>query len=226
VEQARQQYESALPILLANLQTAYGSEFADIQTMADVQKLAAEDPIRYSRWDAQQKQIAGAHQEVLAAQQRQHTESRQRLAQFVADQNQRFEDKAPEFKDKATRDKQTKVAVEVLTDLGFKDNELGQLYRGEANLSLHDHRLQLLIRDAVRYRESVSSKAEAAAKLAQQKKPIPQVQRPGTSASTRGGADHKAEIQALQKQLDGAHGVQAIRLARQLQQAKRAAAGR
>jgi hypothetical protein len=42
VEQARQQYESALPILLSKLQTSYAGEFADIQSVADVQRLATE----------------------------------------------------------------------------------------------------------------------------------------------------------------------------------------
>ena len=66
VEQARQQYEAALPILLENLQGAMAGEFADIKTMADVQKMASEDWPRYIRWDAQQKQIAVVKQELSA----------------------------------------------------------------------------------------------------------------------------------------------------------------
>ena len=71
VEQARQQYEAALPILLENLQGAMAGEFADIKTMADVQKMASEDWPRYIRWDAQQKQIAVVKQELSAAEARQ-----------------------------------------------------------------------------------------------------------------------------------------------------------
>jgi hypothetical protein len=71
VEQSRQQYESALPILMQNLQSAMAGEFSDIQTMADVQKLANEDFPRYVRWDAQQKQLAAVQQEIQAAQSRQ-----------------------------------------------------------------------------------------------------------------------------------------------------------
>src|SRR5262245_11223331 len=49
VEQARQQYESALPILMENLQAGYNGEFADIKSWADVQKMQSEDFLRYQR---------------------------------------------------------------------------------------------------------------------------------------------------------------------------------
>src|SRR5262249_31959780 len=42
-EQARQQYETALPLLLQTLQSQQAGEFADIKTMADVERLARED---------------------------------------------------------------------------------------------------------------------------------------------------------------------------------------
>ena len=202
VELARQQYENALPILLSNLQTSYGNEFADIQSMADVQKLATEDPIRYTRWDAQQKQIAATQQEIQAAQQRQASEDRQRLVDFVAAQSKLFEEKAPEFKDPAVSEKMSRAAKVVLKDTGFTDKELGQLFRGEANLSLHDHRMQLLIRDAVRYREGETARAQAAKKLVDAKKPIPPVQRPGAAGDK--GTAHEAKIRTLSTQLNNA----------------------
>lgn len=202
VDQARQQYESALPILLSNLQTSYGTEFGDIQSMDDVQKLAVDDPIRYTRWDAHQKRMNAVQQELVSAQQRQASEDRQRLVDFVAAQSKLFEEKAPEFKDKATSEKMSRAAAVVLKDTGFTDKELGQLFRGEANLSLHDHRMQLLIRDAVRYREGETARAQAAKKLTDTKKPIPPVQRPGAAGDK--GTAHEAKIRTLTTQLNNA----------------------
>src|SRR5262245_42156413 len=54
VEQARQTYEAALPQLLQTLQQQQAGEFADIKSMADVERLAREDWPRYLLWDLQQ----------------------------------------------------------------------------------------------------------------------------------------------------------------------------
>ena len=83
VEQARQQYEAALPQLLQNLQSAQAGEFADIKTIADVERLAREDWPRYLQWDVAQKKIAAVAQEMLGAQQRQAQEKVQRFTDFA-----------------------------------------------------------------------------------------------------------------------------------------------
>ena len=51
-EQARQQYESAAQNALQVLQQQQASEFSDIKSHADVQKLATEDPFRFAQWQA------------------------------------------------------------------------------------------------------------------------------------------------------------------------------
>ena len=193
VEQAKQQYESALPILLQNLQTAYAGEFADIQSMADVQRMANEDAFRYAKWDAQQKQIAAVNQELREAQSRQSVEQQQKFAEFVKRESELFADKAPEVADETQRSKLQSSAVTVLRELGFKDDELGQLWRGEKSVSLHDHRLQLLIRDGIKFREA-QEKAKAA-----EKKPLPAPQRPGVAQNK--GAAQDQRIQALTQKL-------------------------
>src|SRR5262245_2024437 len=54
VDQARQPYEAALPQLLIMLQQQQAGEFADIKTLADVERMAREDWPRYALWDVQQ----------------------------------------------------------------------------------------------------------------------------------------------------------------------------
>ncbi len=154
VEQARQQYESALPILMQNLQSAMAGEFSDIQTMADVQRMANDDFPRYVRWDAQQKQLAAVQQEITSAQQRQVQEKQQKLSDFMKKESELFADRVPEIADETKRTQLQTAAVSVLKDLGFKDDELGALWRGEREISIHDHRLQLLIRDGIRWRDA------------------------------------------------------------------------
>jgi hypothetical protein len=216
LEQARQQYEQALPALLQTLQQTQAGEFADVRTHADLERMAAEDPVRYLRWDAHQKKVASVTQELRAAQERQAQESNGKFAEFAKRQDELFIEKAPEFADKDAAAKLQGAAIEVLRDLGFDDDELGKLWNGQAGVSLRDHRVQLLIRDGIKYREAKTAVSKVTAK------PLPPVQRPG-AAQPRGAA-REAEVQTLTKQLDNSSGVSALRAAAKLVAAKRATA--
>ncbi|HEY6020040.1 MAG TPA: hypothetical protein VIY48_09105 [Candidatus Paceibacterota bacterium] len=176
VDQARQQYEAALPQLLATLQEQQQGEFADIKTMADVEKLAREDWPRYALWDAQQKKVAAVTQELRASQERQSHEFEARWQQFAAEEDAKFIEKAPEMADKAKASQIADASIALLKDMGFTESDLATLWSGKASLSLRDHRAQLLIRDAVRYRQAQKA---APAKVAA--KPVPPVQKPGSS---------------------------------------------
>jgi hypothetical protein len=215
VEQARQQYESALPTLLQNLQATMNSEFADVRTWADVQKMAAEDWPRYVRWDAYQKQIAESGLQLAVAQHRQQQERQQKFAAFAAREDDLFKEKIPDMADAKKAAELQAAALAVLKELGFEEAELAQSWNGRNDLSLRDHRVQLLIRDATLWREA-QQKAKAATA-----RPVPPVQRPGV-AQPRGAAQ-EAQIQNLTKQLDETSGVNALRTAAKLVAARRAA---
>lgn len=189
-EQVRQQYEQALPALLQTLQEQQLGEFSDIRTMADVERLAREDWPRYALWDAQQKKIAAVAQEVRASQERQTHEYRQKWSEFASQQDRLFVERAPELADKAKAAKIAEAAKSVLSDIGFSDQELAQAWNGEASVSLRDARVQLLILDAVKYREAKSAKPEP--------KPVMQVQRPGV-AEPRNAV---AAVQNLSRKLE------------------------
>ena len=212
VEQARQSYEAALPQLLATLQQQQAGEFADITSMADVERLAREDWPRYLLWDLQQKKIAEVSQQLLAAQ---HRHVREKLAQFTdfaRREDDLFKEKVPDMADEAKAAELQKKALAVLGDLGFEEAELAQAWNGTRDLSLRDHRVQLLVRDATLWREA-QAKAKAAAQ-----KPVPPVQRPGAARSE--SAASEAQIQALGKRLESTG---SLRDAAALVRARRAA---
>ncbi len=193
-EQVRQQYETALPALLQTMQEQQQGEFADIKTMADVQKLAREDWPRYALWDAQQKQIAAVASEVKATQDRAHTDFRKSWSEYATKQDELLKEREPDLADKSKSSKIADGAVTVLKDKGFTEQELAQLWNGEASISLRDHRVQSLILDGVRYREAKANVAKPA-------KPVPPVaQRPGVSKAPVNAND--AEIQALEKRFE------------------------
>jgi hypothetical protein len=194
LEQARARYETALPALLQTLQVQQAGAFADIRSMADVEKLAREDYARYAQWDAQQKKIAAVMQEVQATQARQQQDHAERWSAFARRQDELFAEQAPEAAEGERSAKLRNAAVDVLRQLGFSDGELAQLWNGERDISLRDHRLQLLIRDGVQWREA-QAKAKTAAK-----KPLPPVQRPGVAQGR--AAAQEAQVNSLTKRLD------------------------
>jgi hypothetical protein len=213
-DQARQQYEAALPQLLLTLHDQQAGEFADIKTLADAERVAREDWPRYLKWDLAQKKVAFLQQQVLAAQQRQVSEQQQRFAQFAGRQDELFLEKAPELADARKAADLQSAAVTVLKGLGFDEAELAASWRGHQHLSLRDHRVQLLVRDATLWREAQQRAKAAIAK------PVPPVQRPGVSHPK--GAAQDAVIQNLNKQLENASGVNALRTAAKLVAARRA----
>jgi hypothetical protein len=156
------------------------------------------------------------HQEVTAAHQRAATEAQTKLEAFKNREAEKLAEKVPEIADKAQRDKLFTAGRELMRDVGFTDQEISQLANGESSISIHDHRLHLLIRDGVRYREA---QAQMKTKV-EQKKPVPPVQRPG--AAPEKGAQRAAELKTLETNLSRLTGVAAIRAAAQLTRARRA----
>jgi hypothetical protein len=68
------------------------------------------------------------------------------------------------------------------------------MWAGRKDITLHDHRLHLLIRDGLRFRDAQRAAKDATAR------PIPPVQRPGVAQPK--GAAQDALVQNLAKRLD------------------------
>ena len=193
-EQARVQYENAVPAMLANLLAQQAADFSDVKSIVDVERLAREDWPRYVLWDAQQKRIASAQQELNGAAQRQQQERHIKLGELMRREQSALAEKVPEFADPVQRSRLEHAAVGMMDGFRFSDQELAELYAGHRDSNLHHHRLQLIIRDGVRFRD-----AQKAAKLASTK-PVPPVQLLGV-AQPRGAAQD-AVVQNLTKRLD------------------------
>ena len=216
VQQARARYEQALPALLQTLQEQQRGEFADVRTMADVERLAREDWPRYALWDAAQKKIAAVAQEVQAAQHRQVQEYQSQWNSYATRQDQLLLDRVPDLSDKTKAQKLADAAAAVYRDVGFKDEELQALWSGQASISLRDARLSQIVIDAARWREAKASAAKAA------RPGLPPVQRPGVSSPRPDAAS--AEIQALEKKFEQTGSLRdahALRMAQRAQQRSR-----
>lgn len=211
--QARAQYEQALPVLLQTMQSS--TEFADIQSMADVEKLARDDWPRYVQWDAHQKKVQAVQQEIAQAQQRQHEEYAKQWQQYAAEQDRLFAERVPEIADPEKAKPLREMAVKVLqNDYGFSPEEMQQAWNGP----FRDARVQQILLDAARWRNLKANPPKPVAK------DVPPVQRPGTVRNTTPALD--AEIQALEKRLEAASGMNALRIATQLTGMRRQAAAK
>jgi hypothetical protein len=195
-EKVRQEYEAKLPALIQTLQETQAGQFSDIKLQADVVKLAQEDPFRYLQYDAHLKQVAALQQELNGAQERQAKEWQKHWSEFAQREDAKIVERIPELADPVQRTKVQESALSYLKDTGFTEQELGSAWNGQASLSLRDHRVQSMIRDAVKFREGQES-----AKKALAAKPLPPVQRPGVAAP-RGSAQSE-NIQNLSKKLEG-----------------------
>ncbi len=192
-EQARQQYENALPNLLQTIQNQTAAEFQDIKSWDDVKRMADEDFPRYLRFDAMYKQSQAVQQEVQQSQARQQQQAAQNFEAFRQRETARFLELAPEYGDPAKAPKLQADVRHIFDDVGVTEPELRSLWSGQSGISLHDHRVQMIIRDAVRWRT-----AQKAVKTAQPKPSAP-VQRPGIASNK--GESRRADIDKLDQTL-------------------------
>jgi hypothetical protein len=177
--------------------------------------MAREDWPRYALWDVQQKKIAEVARQLTAVQLRQTQERHDKFADFARAEDEAFKAKVSDTGDPAKADALQKACLATLTGLGFAETELAQSWQGQKDLSLRDHRVQLLIRDATLWREA-QAKAKAAAT-----RQVPPVQRPGTARPA--GEAQTQQIENLSKRLETASGVNALRAGADLLKARRAA---
>ena len=190
VEQARLQYENALPQLLQVLHQQQMGEFSDIKTMADVENLARTDWPRYALWDAQQKKVAAVAQEMRQAEARQNQEKEAASVKFAAEQDAKFLERHPEFADTDKATKTAQTVIDALTERGYTRDEIAKHWSND----WRDYRMQEILLDAAKFREAQKA---VPAKVA---KPVPPVQRPGVAPAK--GASEDARIKQLEAQFN------------------------
>ncbi len=192
-EQARQQYEVKISSAMQMLEREQTRDFPDIKTMADVERMAAEDPFRKIQWDTHQQKMAVVAYEDQQAKTRQQQEAQTEWTNHVQKENALAAEHIPELADKIKGPELTKRAADRLTELGFKPEELNDLASGKSKLSIYDHRLQQLIFSDLKLSDIQKAKAVATAKS------LPPVQRPGVARPA--GAADSDNLRALEDRL-------------------------
>ncbi len=190
-EQARQQYESALPQLAQALRMGLSGEFADIKTQEDVTKLATEDWPRFARYQAKMMEIGNVEQELAKSQERQKEAFQKQWSDFASKEDRAFTEAHPEYSDKDKSAKMADAVIKTWETAGGNRDDLMKSYHGEVALSARSAAFQSILVKAALYDQAKATAAKPAPK------PVPPVQKPGTAKAPVDAAD--AEIQTLQR---------------------------
>ena len=158
-EKQRQDYSQKLNELNQRLSNAQQDLNAEINS-ADLDKLYEEDPTEAARVERKLKKKQDALNQSI---QQTQTEQRQQFETFLQDQQRKLVSKMPEFSDPVKASSLKANMKSTLNNYGFNDQEVAQVY---------DHRIVMLVNDAMKYRSMQNSKPNIAKKITKPSKPF------------------------------------------------------
>jgi hypothetical protein len=182
-----------IPTALSQLQ----QRFPEIKSMADLERLAVDDPARALQFRIAVDTIESARAEHAQLQNKLNAEQEARRDQYVSEQRKLLAKAVPEFADPVKGPEEKRALFTWLTNKGgFSEDELAQLV---------DHRTVLVARKAMLYDRMMEAKPEA-----KRVAPVLKVIRPG---ATRAAPAAPAAVQAREaaiKKLETDHSLGAL----------------
>ena len=158
-EKQRQDYSQKLNELNQKLSAAQVDLNAEINS-ADLDRLYDEDPTEAARVERKLKKKQDALNQSL---QQAQAEQKEQFSSFLQDQQRKLVSKIPEFSDPAKASTLKANMKSTLNNYGFNDQEVAQVY---------DHRIVMLVNDAMKYRSMQNSKPNIAKKITKPSKPF------------------------------------------------------
>jgi hypothetical protein len=158
-EKQRQDYSQKLNELNQRLSAAQVDLNAEINS-ADLDKLYDEDPTEAARVERKLKKKQDALNQSL---QQTQAEQKEQFSSFLQDQQRKLVSKMPEFSDPAKASNLKANMKSTLNNYGFNDQEVAQVY---------DHRIVMLVNDAMKYRSMQNSKPNIAKKITKPSRPF------------------------------------------------------
>ena len=158
-EKQRQDYSQKLNELNQRLSTAQQDLNAEINS-ADLDRMYDEDPTEAARVERKLKKKQDALNQSL---QQAQAEQKEQFSSFLQDQQRKLVSKMPEFSDPAKASTLKANMKSTLNNYGFNDQEVAQVY---------DHRIVMLVNDAMKYRSMQNSKPNIAKKITKPSKPF------------------------------------------------------
>ena len=151
-EKQRQDYSSKLNELNQLMSVAQQQLNTEINS-ADLEKLYEEDPTEAARIE---HRLRRKQEKLNSAMAKTQSEQNKQFESFVSDQKNKLVTKLPEFSDPDKASKLKSSMKTILNNYGFNDQEISQVY---------DHRIIMLVNDAMKYRNMQNSKPNLAKKI-------------------------------------------------------------
>ena len=151
-EKQRQDYSARLNEASQMLSMAQQQLNSDINS-ADLEKLYEEDPTEAARIE---HRLRRKQEKLNQAMEKTQSEQRKQFESFLSDQKKQLASKMPEFSDPAKASQLASSMKTTLNNYGFNDQEISQVY---------DHRIVMLVNDAMKYRKMQNSKPNLAKKI-------------------------------------------------------------
>jgi hypothetical protein len=151
-EKQRQDYSQKLNELnqvMALAQEQLNSEFKDI----NLEQLYEEDPTEAARIEHKMKK---KQEKLIESMQKVKSEQSKQFENIVSEQQKLLVSKLPEFSDPNKASEIKSNMRSYLQSYGFKDQEIGQIF---------DHRIVMLVNDAMKYRNFQKAKPNLASKM-------------------------------------------------------------
>jgi len=151
-EKQRQDYSSKLNELNQLMSVAQQQLNTEINSV-DLEKLYEEDPTEAARIE---HRLRRKQEKLNSAMAKTQSEQNKQFESFVSDQKNKLVTKLPEFSDPDKASKLKSSMKTILNNYGFNDHEISQVY---------DHRIIMLVNDAMKYRNMQNSKPNLAKKI-------------------------------------------------------------
>ena len=156
-EKQKLDYSQKLNELNQRLSNAQQDLNAEINS-ADLDRMYDEDPTEAARVERKLKKKQDALNQSL---QQAQAEQKEQFSSFLQDQQRKLVSKMPEFSDPAKASNLKANMKSTLNNYGFNDQEVAQVY---------DHRIVMLVNDAMKYRSMQNSKPNLAKKISKPSK--------------------------------------------------------
>ena len=151
-EKQRQDYSQKLTELNQMMSIAQ-QQLNEEANQVDLEKLYEDDPTEAMRIERRMKK---KQEKLDQAMQQSQAEQKQQFESFLQDQQTKLVAKMPEFSDPQKASQLKASMKNTLTNYGFNNQEIAQVY---------DHRIVMLVNDAMKYRNMQSSKPGLAKKI-------------------------------------------------------------
>ena len=151
-EKQRQDYSSKLNEL-NQLMSVAQEQLNTEENSVDLEKLYEEDPTEAARIE---HRLRRKQEKLNLAMQKTQSEQKQQFDTYLQDQQKQLVNKMPEFSDPTKASSLKSNMKSTLNNYGFNDQEIAQVY---------DHRIVMLVNDAMKYRNMQSSKPNLAKKI-------------------------------------------------------------